>query len=380
MATVKYTTLRKFNLNGGVKSKYLDVGATTVDVIIEIDKTLDDLIKSGKESLKISHLGDVAKKEVSKASKAFADTIKDLDKKIAQNILDKEATDAKIKEANQVLRHYAKIVEANANAAVQKEWQGYMSRRKHLKSFRIKCVAKITMSTIGIGIAVTSAVMSFGTLWMNIGTAAKGLTDLVQTAKTWSQSLDTVYRDLLVQMTKVDALNAKREKAKSTKEAQKLSKTKEGLKELTNSLLPISKSMVKATSEIENTCKQFLGLVAKLENKADDIAGQINKLMKLMTKIPDKQLSSDLKAIVTQMDRKIQELFGEITKLHKRSQNAAKFGNRALKATQKLRKQDQWGPVDAEKSLDTGKHAISAYAVTNFIYQLAKNGKSLIPI
>ena len=37
MATVTYTTLRNFNLSGGIKTKYLDVGATKVDVSIEID-------------------------------------------------------------------------------------------------------------------------------------------------------------------------------------------------------------------------------------------------------------------------------------------------------------------------------------------------------
>ena len=68
MATVTYNTLRNFNLNNGVKSKYLSVEATKVDVQIEIDSALDDLIKAGKESLKINHLGDVAKAEIDKSA------------------------------------------------------------------------------------------------------------------------------------------------------------------------------------------------------------------------------------------------------------------------------------------------------------------------
>jgi hypothetical protein len=117
-----------------------------------------------------------------------------------------------------------------------------------------------------------------------------------------------------------------------------------------------------------------------LENKADDITGEMNKAMKLMTKVPDKELSDELKKVVKQMDENFQKLFNEITQLHKRSQNAAKFGERALKAAQKLRKEDSWGPIDAERSLDAGKYGVTAYAVANFIFQCAMHGKSLIPM
>src|SRR5687767_3708118 len=134
-ATVSYEPLRNFNLVGDLKTKYLDVKATKVSVVIEVDKALDDLIKEGKESLKIAHLGDVAKAEVEKSAKLFVDTIMDIEAKIERDPLDADKTAKKIKEANEVLKHYAKIVEANANAAVQKEWQGYLARRKHLKDF-----------------------------------------------------------------------------------------------------------------------------------------------------------------------------------------------------------------------------------------------------
>ena len=67
-ATVSYETLRNFNLVGDLKTKYLDVKATKITVVIEIDQALDELIKAGKESLKISHLGDVAKAEVEKSA------------------------------------------------------------------------------------------------------------------------------------------------------------------------------------------------------------------------------------------------------------------------------------------------------------------------
>lgn len=380
MATVTYTTLRNFNLSGGMKTKYLDVGATKVDVSIEIDSQLDDLIKQGKESLKINHLGDVAKAEVEKSSGAFTDTIADIEKKIAKDVLDGKETDKKIKEANEVLKHYAKIVEANVNAAVQKEWMGYLSRRKHLKDFRVKCGLKLVLGTIGAGIAISSAVLSFGALWMNIVAAAKVLTDLVQTAKTWAKDIDDVYEGLVKDIEKVDKLNNERQKAIDSKEGQKLSKTKEGLKELMNGLLPITKSMTKCTSEIENSTKQFLGLVSKLENQADDICGELNKAMKLMSKLPEKEMSDELKKTAKELDQNFTKLFDEITDLHRKSQKAGKFGDRCMVAVKKLRKEDSWGPLDPENSLDMTKHGVTAYSVANFIFQCAMHGKSLIPM
>lgn len=92
-------------MNGNLKSKFLDVKATQVDVIIELDSELDALIKAGKESLKIGHLGDVAKAELEKASKAFIATIADLDRKLETMALDPVKRDAKVKEANEVLKH-----------------------------------------------------------------------------------------------------------------------------------------------------------------------------------------------------------------------------------------------------------------------------------
>lgn len=380
MPTVRYETLRSYKLAGDLKTKYLDVEATRVDVSIEIDSALDALIKAGKESLKISHLGDVAKAEIDKSAKLFSSTIQDIEKKIAKDKLDIEATGKKVKEANEVLKHYAKIVEANANAAVEKEWQAYISRRKHLRDFRVRCVAKLVLGSISVGAAVTSAVLSFGTLWINIAAAVKGTTDLIQTVKTWAQDIDAVYASLVKDIDKVNQLNRERERAFKQKNGQKLSKTKEGLKELANALLPITKSMLKSTSEIEHTCKQFLGLVAKIENQADEIVGNLNKLTSLMAKLPDKDLADDLKRLVKEMEKSFKKLFEEITILHRKSQKAGNFGERALKAATQLRKKDTWLSLDPEKSLDMGKHGVTAYAAANFIWNCCTAGKSLIGI
>src|SRR5262249_9130433 len=132
--TVPYEVLRNFNLASGFKPKYLDLQATKVDVVIEIDKVLDELIKNGQESLKINHLGDIAKAEIETVGDAFSKTMRELDVKM--DGLDGKGRAEKVKEGNEVLKHYSKIVQDRVNTAVQKEWHAYLSRRKHLKDFR----------------------------------------------------------------------------------------------------------------------------------------------------------------------------------------------------------------------------------------------------
>jgi len=91
-------------------------------------------------------------------------------------------------------------------------------------------------------------------------------------------------------------------------------------------------------------------------------------------------MTPELKKLAKEMDQNFTKLFEEITDLHRKSQNAGKFGDRCLTAVKKLRKEDSWGPVDPENSLDMTKHGITAYSVANFIFQCAMHGKSLIPM
>src|SRR5262249_12580983 len=95
---------------------------------------------------------------------------------------------AKVKEANEVVKHYGKIVEDRMHAAVKAEWQKYLARKKHLSDFRVKSGVKVALGTIGIGVAVASAALSFGALWMNVLAAAKGALDLAQVLKTLTEA------------------------------------------------------------------------------------------------------------------------------------------------------------------------------------------------
>jgi hypothetical protein len=348
--------------------------------VIEVDKTLDDLIKQGKESLKIEHLGNLAKAEVEKVRGLFADTIKTVEADVERNLLDPAKRDKKVKEANEVLKHYATIVEDQVNRAVQGEWQKYLARKQHLKDFRVKSGVKITMGVLGIGVAAASAALSFGALWMNIFAIAKALADMAHNIKTLTEGIETTYKKLLDDMDNVDELNQQREAARKKNVGQKASKGKEAAKELATALMPFTKNMVKSASSIEERCKQLLGQVSKLEDQADDLVGKVNQAIKQLGSAPEKIMTAEQKKVAATMDEKLKEMMGQVTDLHRKSQNCAAFGERALKAAQKLRKEDSWTAGLAEKGGNLGSKGVALYAVANFIFECASHGKALIPI
>lgn len=344
-------------------------------MVIEVDKTLDALIKAGQESLKINYLGDVAKAELEKVGGVFSKTMQTVDAKVEG--LDAKGRAEKVKEANEVLKHYGAIVQDRVNAAVEKEWQAYLARKKYLSEFRLKCAAKVALGVVGVGVAAASMVLTFGAMWQNIFALAKGILSIADTLKTWSQNIDKVYAELLKDVDAVNKLNVQREAAKQKGAGQKASKTGEAAKEVLVALLPITKSMVRSASSVEDRAKQMLGLVSKLEDQADKLTGALNQAIAAMSKLPEKQMNAAMKADAAKLDQTFQKLFGEITDLHRRSQNAAQFADRALKTAQKLVKEDSWAGLSGDAT-NLGSRAFTLYSLANFAVECAKHGTTII--
>jgi hypothetical protein len=374
---ISHEVLRSFNLAEGVKPRYLDVKATQVSVYVEIDAVLDKLIKEGKESLKLSHLGDIAKAELDKARPAFVKTIEAIEAKIKSG----EATaEGKAKEANEVLKHYARIVEDRVNKAVADEWAKYLARAQHLSDFKLKSGLKITLGVIGVGVAAASLALSFGTAWMSIFAIAKGVAELVQNIGTLSQGIEKTAKSLKDNLVKTDQLNKQREEARAKNGGQKASKSKEAAKELLNALMPVTKLMTKSSSTVEADAKQLLGQVSKLETAADNAVGGMNKAVKLLSSLPDKAMNDAQRAEARKMATVIQEFFEKITALHKEAQAYGDLGDKALASVKKLLSADSWSAGLTSSAAGIGTKATAAYAAANFIFQCASAGKALIPL
>jgi hypothetical protein len=244
----------------------------------------------------------------------------------------------------------------------------------------VKSGVKIALGTIGVGVAVASAALSFGTLWMNIAVAAKGILDLAQSIKTLGEGMDTTYEKLLDDARNVQELYDQREKAKEKGEGQKASKTAEGAKELMNQLLPFTKALVSSSKTIGDRARQFLGQVSQLEGRADDLVGLLNKTVGSLSKLPEKDMTPKLRDLAADMDKSFQKAFTEINDLHRQAQNGAKFGERTLKAVERLQKEDRWLLDPTEFSGKYGVRALALYSAVNFIYECASAGKALIPL
>lgn len=377
-STVPHEVVRSFNLAGGFKPKYLDLKATQVDVVILVDKTLDELISEGQESLKLDYLGEVAKEELKHLGNAFGKTMAEIDAKV--HTLDAKGRETKVREANEVLKHYSLIVEDRLTKVVAKEWQSYLDRKQYLKDFRFKCVAKITLGAVAVGVSTASAVASFGALWMNVAAAVKAISDIAQTIKTWAEDLDTVYARLVKDIIQIHDLNQQREKAKATQKSQAASKLKQVGKEIATGVLPITKNMISSASSVEDRAKQMLGLVSKLENRADLLTGQLHATVKMMSKLPDKQMNEAMKQDAEKLQATFEKIFEDITDLHHKSQRCAKFGNRALAAVEKLRVEDLWTGSAAAEVTGAGSKGVAIYALANFALEVAKHGTTLLSL
>ncbi|GGC38690.1 hypothetical protein GCM10011504_16390 [Siccirubricoccus deserti] len=371
--------LRSFNLAAGVKPQFLKLDPIPVEVEVEVDKVFKQLIDSGQVGLRAEHLGNLAKDELDKLRDAFRDTIAKVDATIKKNPTP-EIIEAKSKEANEVLKYYGKLVEDRVNLVVQQEWKRYLQSKQDLKDFQVKTTTKVVLGTIGVAVAVSSAALSFGTAWMNILAAVKGIADIGKTLKTYSEDIDKTYGKLLDDLAHVDKLNQQREVAKKKGEGQKASKAAQMGKEVVAGILPITKDMLKATSAIEARCQQFSGQVSKLESQADALSGRIEIITKNLSGLPDRMLSTEQINLGRRMGKTVATLMEELAELCRRARNAAAFSERAKKAVAKLKREDSWTGGLAERLTGLGTKGVAVYGAVNFIYACATAGKALIAI
>ena len=369
--------LREFDLAYGIKTEFLKVDPIKIEVDIEIDKVFKQLLDNHQVELRAADMGDAAMEELNKLRGAFTTAILAVDASIRK---DPTILAAKTKEANEVLKYYGKIVEDRVNLVVQAAWKAYLGRKADLREFRIKSATKVVLGTIGVAVAVASAVASFGTAWMNIFAACKGIAEVGKALKTWAQDIDTVYALLIEDIKHVDKLNTEREKGKQKGgPGQKASKAKQVGKEVLAAMLPVTKDMLKATSAIEARCKQFSGLVSKLDTKADELSGIIQTVTKNLSGLPDRMLSTEQINLGRRMNKTVTGMMTELADLHGKAKRCARFAEAAMKAVKKLKAEDSW-IGNTETAGGVGSKGVALYALANFCFACAEHGKQLVSL
>lgn len=370
---VKGLALRQFDLAAGVKTTYLKVDPILVTGEIEVDSEFKKLMDAGEAGLRMDDLGEAAMKELGNLRDAFKQTILAVDATIAKDLTTLES---KTKEANEVLQHYGKIVTDNLSNAIQAEWDKYLARQSDLSSFRIKSVTKVALGTIGVAVAVASVVLSFGTAWMNIIAACKGIADVAKTLKTWAENIDDVYEKLVEDMQEISKINAKRAKEGG---ASSKSKAKQAAKEVAAAALPFAKDMLKATSAMEARCKQFSGLISKMESHENTLSGKIDVISKNLTKMPDRFLDTVQINLNRRAGKMLANLMKELEGLHRSVKNCIKFCEAATKAVKKLKDDDTWAAATETAGGLTSK-GVAIFALINFIVECADHGMTILKL
>jgi hypothetical protein len=191
----------------------------------------------------------------------------------------------------------------------------------------VKSATKIVLGSIGVGVAVASVVVSFGTGWMSIIAACKGIGEVG--------------------------------------------------KEVLAAALPVTKDMIKSASAIEARCVQFSGLTSKLESKADELLGKIGRITKSLTGLPDCMLATEQINLNRRVNKTVTKLFEKISELHRQTKRCVRFAAAAMKAVKKLKAEDSWLGT-TETAGGVGTKGVAIYALANFCLACADHGNQLI--
>lgn len=368
--------LRDWDLAAGVKPIYLKIDPIMITVEMECDKVFKELLDAKQAGIRAQDFGDAAITELQKLRVDFGKVIMSVDAKIGA---DMTLLAAKTKEVNEVLRYYGKLVQDNVDRAVQTAWKEYLGRRTDLSEFRVASATKVVLGSIGVAVAVASAVLTFGVAWMNILAACKGVVDIAKSIKTWSEEIDTVWEKLIKDIEGIAKLNAQRDAAKKSGKGQKASKAKQVGKEAVAAVLPFAKDLVSALSATESRVKQFRALISKLEGKTDELSGRIDKITSNLNGSPDRMLTTSQINLQRRMKKTLDTLFTEIGAMHLENNGAIEFAKAAQTAVDKLNAEDTWtGKIT--KAGGVGSKGTAIYAASNFCVECAMKGKQLISL
>ncbi len=262
------------NAAGGIRLKWLQLGAIDVQAHLVVDSLVMDLEKAGEIGFHWAEVQKACAAEVAKSTDAFAKTILALDAKL-QVMSDKDRAD-KVKEANEVLRHYRSIVETNVNRIVDDYWAKAVRRQVYLKDFKKECKIDIAMSSVAIAVSTVSLAMSFGAAAISVGVIAKAVLDIALTLEKLDRSAASTAVSLRKNMESIEDLYKQRLAAKKQDKGQKASKTGQAAKTaIASAMGPISAKLMTTTPRTLKEGKEYLGKLSEQETEAGKMQKRI---------------------------------------------------------------------------------------------------------
>jgi hypothetical protein len=334
------------NAAGGQRPKWLKGGTIDVKSFLVVDAEVMRLEKEGELGYHWTELQNACKEEVAKTMKPFADTIADLDEKIdqmardARTPADQKQMEAKVKEANEALGHYAKIVERNTNQVVDKYWQKALARQAYLKSFKKECKVDIAMAAVAIAASSVSIAMSFGAAAVSAGVIAKATLEIGLTLDKYYRSADDTKQVLSGHMDDIEQLYNQRVAAKAKGEGQKASKAQQAGKEAVASAIgQVSASIITTTSRTLKESKEYVGKLSQAEAEAGRLS---KKLDEFTSKFPSSPEGPD--AASNEQMRKLHNNFKAMNLRYQEFSNGLRedirWGENCLNICENLNKED----------------------------------------
>ena len=260
------------NAAGGVRTKWLEIGAIDIKAYLVVDALVMQLEKANEVGFHWAELQKACAAEVAKTTDAFAKTILALDKSL--QVLSEKDRDAKVKEANEVLKHYRSIIEDNVNRVVDDYWARALKRQAYLKDFKKECKTDIVMSGVAIAVSAVSIGMSFGGAAVSVLVIAKAVLDIALTLEKLDRSAEATGLLLAKNFLAIKPLYEQRLAAKTSGGGQKASKTAQaGKTAIASALGPISEKLMTTTPRTLKQAKEYVGKLSDNEI----LAGQLNK-------------------------------------------------------------------------------------------------------
>ena len=345
------------NAAGGLRPKWLEVGAIDIKAWLIVDATVMQLEKDKEIGFHWSELQKACAAEVTKSTEAFSKTILDLDAKL-KVMLEKDR-DAKVKEANEVLKHYKGIVEANVNRIVDEYWARALKRQAYLREFKKECKVDIAMSGIAIAVSTVSIAMSFGAAAVSVVVIAKAVLDIALTLEKLDRSALDVELSLKENMIKINKLYLERLEAKKKGEGQKTSKAAQaGKTAVASALGPVSALLMTTTPRTLKEAKEYVGKLSETEIKAGQMYKELAALSSKFgtaPECPDPVLNRTMKAVFA---------------------NFVVMSQQYVTLTRQLRVDIAWG----ERCINTCEKLADADAIVTFTNKAGTTAKITVAI
>ena len=355
------------NAAGGLRPQWLQVGAIDIKSYLVVDAEVSRLEKAGELGYHWKELQRVCKDTVEKSTDAFEKTILALDGKL--QMLSDDDRKAKVREANEVLKHYAGIVEANVNRIVDDYWARALQRQAYLKSFKKECKTDIALSSIAIATSTVSIAMSFGAAALSALVIAKAVLDIAVTIEKLYREADAVKISLKKNIANLEEIYEQRLAAKKSGQGQKASKAMMTVKTAVASALgPISAKMMTTTGRTLKEAKEFLGKLTK----AEDNAGKLNKkLAEFSAALPSSPKGPDARtnADMARMHHAMKELSRQYVEFTDALRLDIAWGEACVTLCQNLNDEDYVAKFTSSAATGT-KIAISLASLARFSVQL----------